>query len=132
VASQDPEEIEHFSVMSLLQNPEFAQSDLDPERRLPAGLVAFPSGRLEAGAPQTLHDFGRQGIGQTKTAECPYFCQRLLCVALPFPQKRGIFCNLEQVTKRLRTTPGACHCEERIDVAIHKAVWIATSLRSSQ
>jgi hypothetical protein len=63
--------------MSLWQNPEFAQSDLDPECRLPAGLVAFTPGRLEAGAPQTLHDFGRQGIGQTKTAECPYFCQRL-------------------------------------------------------
>jgi hypothetical protein len=63
--------------MSLWQNPEFAQSDLDPERRLPAGLVAFSPGRLEAGAPQTLHDFGRQRIGQTKNAECPYFCQRL-------------------------------------------------------
>jgi hypothetical protein len=44
-----------FWLMSLWQNPEFAQSDLDPERRLPAGLVAFPPGRLEAGAPQTLH-----------------------------------------------------------------------------
>jgi hypothetical protein len=45
--------------MSLWQNPEFAQSDLDPERRLPAGLVAFTPGRLEAGTLQTLHDFGR-------------------------------------------------------------------------
>jgi hypothetical protein len=29
-------------------------------------------------------------------------------------------------------TPRSRHCEERSDVAIHEAVWIATSLRSSQ
>jgi hypothetical protein len=52
-----------FAHLSLWQNPEFAQGDLDPERRLPAGLVAFTPGRLEAGAPQTLPDFGRQRIG---------------------------------------------------------------------
>jgi hypothetical protein len=43
--------------LSLWQNPEFAQSDLDPERRLPAGLVAFTPDRLEAGAPRSIPPF---------------------------------------------------------------------------
>jgi hypothetical protein len=54
-------------------------------------------------------------------------------------------CSLEHVNKRKRITYETRHCEERSDVAIHaavqlpetpkqteKAVWIATSLRSSQ
>jgi hypothetical protein len=39
---------------------------------------------------------------------------------------------LEQINKRKRITYDTRHCEERSDVAIQTAAWIATSLRSSQ